>query len=134
MKLPTSVRVCSKIRILLFKNILLYTNCGLAKIPSVHIPWMFYFDGHCINFFFCKDIDHSRQTKGIVSRDSRKLMKTNHWIEERTRKGGEGEEGSGRQTMCTTKKLTKNFLYFTLSCITSQNGSKNVQKNSKDHE
>ena len=30
---------------------LLYTNCGLAKIRSVHtkdIPWMLYFGGKCI--------------------------------------------------------------------------------------
>ena len=33
-----------------FKNILLYTNCGLAKTRSVHryvIPWMFYFGVNC---------------------------------------------------------------------------------------
>ena len=46
-----------------------------------------------------------------TSRDCRKLMKTNHWIEKRLR---------GRVVVkekCLQKNMTKNFLYFTLSCI-----------------
>ena len=38
-----------------FKNILLYTNWGLANICSVHtyvIPWMFYFGGKCTSTFY----------------------------------------------------------------------------------
>ena len=58
-KLPTSIRVCSKIFCCTTRTV----GRGLAKIRSVHtniILWMFYFGGQCIDHlaaFFVKSLD-----------------------------------------------------------------------------
>ena len=74
----------------MFKNILLYTNCGLAKLHSVHmyvIPWMFYFGVNCmftsLGFYSWRDdlkIEFMHLLLKLFFWDEIKRLHKNCWI------------------------------------------------------